>query len=350
MKHSMDADARAASGNAAHESPPGGAGLLYTGPMSDRPPLTLRTLMGLFGYGALGLGVLLALDFKLRELLVRDAGRVIRYARMPQEPLTHASAPGRAPGPRHLRGRLFGPAERVTPTGQRSAMWVAWVTRTRKSGRNTYEDTVCEEAALDELRLIGTRAPDGSDDPPEASLALFRERADFTIVHDSPLESSANRRVLVDMGRRVNSGSLPPLMKQRCGYLAWGKTTYHESSIDLGAEVDVVACRTETPEGSVLSPCPDRPQGPAALSVRGLAPIVRAFGNEIMNPLRLTALVLWVVLGLLAGTLLKWSAARASKPASRRRERDDLRGLEGAVRRATPEDVKTAAPAPAGTP
>ena len=349
----MDAGARAASGNAAHESVPGGAGLLYTGSMSDRAPLTLRTVLGLFGYGVVGLGALLTLDFKLRELLVRDAARLIRYARMPVETLAPRPSPGLEPapgpapardqasGPRHLRGRLFGPPERVTPTGQRSAMWVGWVTRTRKSGRNTYEDTVCEEAELDGLQLVGSRAPGSLDDPPMASLALFKARADFTLVHDSPLESSSSRKVLVDMGRRVNSGSLPPLMKQRCGYLVWGKTTYHESSIEVGTEIDVIACRTETPEGVELVPCADRRQGPAALSARGLAPVVRAFGNEILNPLRLTACVLWVVLGLLAGTLLKWSEARAAKPAPRRREHDGLRGLDGDAGRAAP---------PAGTP
>lgn len=239
-------------------------------------------LLGLMG-ASLGAGVWG--DLILQRLWKSELPRLISYQKVPLLQLGDSFS-----GPARLQAALHSTEPKETPSSQPSAIWYAWVTETRKSGKNTYTTTVCskgdDEGLLlrDSLRTVPLRLPIDDDH--------------VHLLKSTTLESVAWTRVALDFGKPSSTRDIPERMRNLCPGLEHysGTLHYYEASLQPGTQVTVVACKRE----GQLRSCSD---GNAAISIDGLRPVFRGYANHAMDPLRGVTMLCALFFALLA-TLL----------------------------------------------
>lgn len=275
----------------------------------------LVRILEIFSWGLCAVFALGFVDYALYEFCRSDLPRVYRLATLPARQLGQIWQ-----GPGQLTGALYGPADRRTPTGEPSALWRAWVTETRRSGRSTTTDTLCTMGTWNGLRL--------SQGTQQAPLALYGSVDDvFLIKDDAPLDSIRRGKVLTHLGEVMHGRQVPEAMVTMCGrtFPNTRQLDYYEASIPPGGAVTIAACLNpqSDPQGQVLKRCELAFTG---LSAHGMAPLVRARANEAINTLRGAALAALITLSLLAGALMKLRVPAAPAPADDGKGKGDQPG------------------------
>lgn len=245
----------------------------------------IRTVLKLLALMGASLGAGVWADLILQDLWKTDLPRLISYSKVPLQQLGDSFS-----GPARLQAALHCTEPKETPSNQPSVIWYAWVTETRKSGKNTYTSTVCskgdDEGLLlrDSLRTVPLRLPSDNDH--------------VHLLKSTTVESVAWNRVALDFGQPSSTRDIPERMRSLCPGLEHysGTLHYYEASLRPGTPVTVVACQND----GQLRSCVD---GNAAISVDGLRPVFRGYANQALIALRGVTVLCALVFALLA-TLL----------------------------------------------
>jgi len=194
--------------------------------------------------------------------------------------------------PALVRGTLHTGAPRQTPSGSASAIWYGWIEEEHKSGKNSYTVIVCAKGEDEELEL--------RQDGRLARLELFAGSEHVALLKGLPLETLPLDRVALDFGEVGRSRAIPLPMQRLCEgkFRPGSNLSYREASIPPGEAVTVLGCASAEAVHSCGSP-------PGALSRRQLRPVLRAYANAALNPIRGAAALVGLALGLLASALLK---------------------------------------------
>ena len=246
---------------------------------------TIRVVLKLLALMGASLGAGVWADLVLQGLWNNELPRLISYRKMPLLQLGDSFS-----GPARLQAALHSTEPKETPSSQPSAIWYAWVTETRKSGKNTHTTTVCskgdDEGLLlrDSLRTVPLRLPLDDDH--------------VHLLKSSTLESVAWSRVALDFGQPSSTRDIPERMRSLCPGLEHYRGTlhYYEASLQPGTQVTVVTCQRE----GQLRSCSD---GNAAISIDGLRPVFRGYANQALISLRGVTVLCALFFALLA-TLL----------------------------------------------
>ncbi len=242
-------------------------------------------------YALCAVGALGFADHSLGKVGATALRRLYELSRLPERRLGESWT-----SPALVRAALHTRAPRPTPSGSASAIWYGWIEEEHKSGKNSYTVIVCAKGEDEELEL--------RQDGRLARLDLFAGSEHVALLKGLPLETLPLDRVALDFGEVHRSRDIPLPMQRLCAgkFRPGGNLTYREALIPLGEVVTVLGCATAEAVHSCASP-------PGALSRRRLAPVLRAYANAALNPLRGAAALVGVALGLLGSALLKLQKA-----------------------------------------
>ena len=246
-----------------------------------------RTAMVTGFYALCAVGALGFADHSLGKVGATALRRIYGLANLPERRLGESWT-----SPALVRATLHTRSSRQAPSGTASAIWYGWIEEEHKSGKNTYTVTVCAKGEDEELEL--------RQHGRLARLDLFAGSEHVALLKGLPLETLPLDRVALDFGTVHRSRDIPLPMQQLCAgkFRPGGNLSYREASIPPGETVTVLGCARPEALYSCDSP-------PGALSRGGLRPLLRAYANAALNPLRGAAALVGVALGLLGSALLK---------------------------------------------
>lgn len=238
-------------------------------------------------YALCAVGALGFADHSLGKVGATALRRLYGLANLPERRLGETWT-----SPALVRGTLYTRAPRQTPSGSASAIWYGWIEEEHKSGKNTYTVTVCAKGEDEDLELRQGRRV--------ARLDLFAGSEHIALLKGLPLETLPLDRVALDFGAVHRWRDIPLPMQRLCAgkFRRGSNLSYREAFIPPGETVTVLGCASAEAVHSCASP-------PGALSRDGLRPVLRAYANAALNPLRGAAALVGVALGLLGSALLK---------------------------------------------
>jgi hypothetical protein len=246
--------------------------------------------MAIFLYTLLGVGALGFADYALCQLGPAGLRRLYLLIQLPERTLSQTWTT-----PALVRGALHTAAPRHSPSGRASTLWYAWVELVEGSGKNTRRTLLCARGEDTELELRQAERV--------ARLDLFADKDHIALLKGTPLETLPLDRVALDLGPLYQPRQVPQPMRTLCaGKLPTvGTLHYSEASLPPGTPVTVLGCKSAAVVHSCGTP-------PGAISRDELRPVLRAYANDTLNPIRGAAALVGFALSLLAAALFKLRA------------------------------------------